>query len=349
MLNSNESINCEASMLPHPWRRYFARMLDIEVYTLIWGVITGLVFHWHIERLSLIGIFNAFIPIIIMILLEPLLLSKWGMTIGKFIFGLVLRDLDGENITYKQGLSRTFLVFRKGLCYDIPLFNLIVLLTRYEDCKAHKILPWEEGFSYSIKDRKVRRIFAMIFIFILTISMQICVDLRTEMPIHTGALTPKEYYENCNDTIKLKGDDYDYGRHLNEEGEWVKNREQPEFSFLSEQPLPEPQLTIKKGIVTGVRIEIETDNDFRTFGFLNQKEVIAKCFFATHNKMNFFQFYKSGILDKIDSKFEDYTFTQDGIKVTNKVELKGYKLTDDWIESDGREKYIHMVFEMEKV
>lgn len=344
---NNEEENYELSILSYPWRRFFARTLDIALYSLIWDIITGLGFNWNIENISVIGVVNSFAPLVIMIFVEPLLLSKYGTTLGKLVFGLVIRDMEGGKLTYAQGLHRTFLLFRKGLCYNIPLFNLLILINCYEDCKADKILPWEKELIYIIKDRKIIRIIAFVCIYILILGISFLVTLRAEMPINIGELTPVEYYENCNDMMAQLN--RDYGRHLNQKGEWIENKKQPEADYLRKQPLSKYQLTVTDGIVSGVRIEIETDNDFLTFGFLDQKDVIVMSFFAAQSKMNCLKLKESEVLNKVSNRFENYTFIQDGIRVSNEVELRGYEVKDNWIKHTGHEHYIHMIFEMEKV
>lgn len=341
-----ESQTHELSTCPYPWRRFFARMLDLSLYGLIWHAFTGLVLNWNIENSFFINLINSFVMVGIMLLVEPLLLSKFGTTLGKLVFGLIVRDLGGRKLTYKQGWHRTFGVFKKGIGYNIPFYNLLIMANCCDQCKAQKLLPWEKNRLYTIEDKKIKGILVCIVIFILICGMNVLVTLQADMPLHKGDITPQEYYENCNDIMSQSNEDY--GRHLNEKGEWIENTKKSK-EFLGEIPLPKHQLTVTDGIVTGVRIELETDNDIRTFGFLDQKEVSVKSFFAAQQKMDYFQLKKSGVLNNISNRFENYTFTQDGFKFTNQVELRGYEVKDDWIEQTGHEYDIHMVFTMEKV
>lgn len=334
------------STIPYPWRRFFARMLDMSVYTLIWHAFTNLVLNWNIENGLLTNLMNSFVPVGIMLLVEPLFLAKFGTTLGKLVFGLMVRDLDGKKITYKQGWNRTFGVFKKGIGYNLPLYDLIIMANCYDECKSQNLLPWEKNTLYTIKDKKRIRIFVFIVIFILIYGMSALVTLQANMPLNKGNITPEEYYENCND-IMLQSKE-DYGRHFNEKGQWIQNTKKSEDS-LDEILLPNHQLIVTDGIVTGVRIEIETDNDIQTFGFLNQKEVAVKAFFAAQQKMDYFRLKKSSVLNHISNRFENYTFTKDGVRFTNKVELRGYEVKDDWLEHTGHEYYIHMVFTMEKI
>lgn len=338
--------NQELSTCPYSWRRYFARTLDLSLYGLIWFTFASLVLNLNIESSILGSIINSYVLMGIMVFLEPFLLSQYGTTLGKWVFGLAISDLDGTKLTYKQALHRTFGVFKTGLGYNIPLYNLMTLFVCLGNCKSQEVLQWENGTIYTIRDRKFYRIIVCVVLFILMGGINVLVTLQAEMPLNKGNITPVEYYENCNDMM-AQSKNY-YGRHLNVKGDWIGNKKQPN-EFFALQPLPHHELIISKGIVKGVRIELETDNDYRTFGFQDQKKVAVMSFFAAQPKMNYYKLNKSDVLNKINNTFENYSFTEDGVKFTNQVELKGYELKGDWVEHTGHEYYIHLVFNMERV
>lgn len=346
-IDSNDEQTQELSTCPYPWRRYFARTLDQSLYGLIWVTFTDLVRNLTIENAFLVCIIKSYALIGIMLLLEPFLLSKYGTTLGKWIFGLSIRNLDGGKLTYKQAWHRTFGVFRAGLGYNIPIYDLLIMANCYGDCKSQRLLPWEKDTLYTIKDRRAYRIILYIALLILMGGINVLVTLQADMPLNKGNITPAEYYENCNDIMSQSKDD-DYGRHLNEHGDWIENTKKSK-DFHAILPLPKHQLIVKDGIVTGVRLELETDNDLHTFALLDQKKVAVMSFFAAQSKMNYFKLDKSDVLNKINNNYENYTFTKDGVKFTNHVELKGCKLKGDWIEPTEHVYYIHMVFTMERV
>ncbi len=167
----------ELSTCPYPWRRFFARMLDLSLYSLIWHAFTALVLNGNIENNVFISLINSFVMIGIMLLLEPILLSKCGTTLGKLVFGLIVSDLNGRKLTYKQGWHRTFGIFRKGMGYNIPLYDLLIMANCYDKCKTQKLLPWEKNILYTIKDRKVNRIIVCIVIFSLIYGMNALIIL----------------------------------------------------------------------------------------------------------------------------------------------------------------------------
>ncbi len=94
-----------------PWRRFFARMIDLLLYDLTWMVIltsAGLCAAGNRG----VTLLNDFLALLTMLLLEPLLLQKTGTTLGKWLLGLSVRNLSGAKLRYSEGLDRTARLWR---------------------------------------------------------------------------------------------------------------------------------------------------------------------------------------------------------------------------------------------
>ena len=94
-----------------PWRRFFARMIDLLLYDLTWMVIltsAGLCAAGNRG----VTLLNDFLALLTMLLLEPLLLQKTGTTLGKWLLGLPVRNLSGAKLRYSEGLDRTARLWR---------------------------------------------------------------------------------------------------------------------------------------------------------------------------------------------------------------------------------------------
>lgn len=152
---SEEIIN--SSLTPHPWVRYFARVLDLY----LWNI----VFYNIIEPKSVISIFYnlgiytedaATIQLllqitsyIIWIFIEALFISLYGATPGKWILNTKVVNINGEFLEYNQALKRSFLVFVKGFGLSIPLINLITMGYWY-----YKIKNVEKTFGLTSWDKE---------------------------------------------------------------------------------------------------------------------------------------------------------------------------------------------------
>lgn len=111
-----------------PWRRFFARVLDLNLYGLVWNALLAFVFRSNLlERAGVLEWLDLLAALLMMLFLEPLWLKLWGTTPGKALFGLRIELEDGRRMEYFDGLDRTVHVLWYGMGFQIPIFNLIRL------------------------------------------------------------------------------------------------------------------------------------------------------------------------------------------------------------------------------
>ena len=114
----------------HPWRRYFARNVDMA----IGGILVGLVFlvtdsapdrfDTPVSPLGYNVIFGLAL-FVVWTLVETLFLTLTGTTPGKWLFTIQVLTADWEKLSPLQALIRTILVYVQGLGFGIPLISLI--------------------------------------------------------------------------------------------------------------------------------------------------------------------------------------------------------------------------------
>lgn len=141
----------------HPWRRRFARGFDLTLCVTLYQAFRRFVLHlpvpveetvmasatssadpfadlaaefsqllpWNVAREFFTPevLLSTFVPFLLMLLLEPLLLHLWGTTPGKFLFGMKLRDSEGEKLSLADAFFRTWGALFWGLGLDIPYFG----------------------------------------------------------------------------------------------------------------------------------------------------------------------------------------------------------------------------------
>ena len=89
-----------------PWQRFFARLLDAQIYRSLWVLILPAL-GFNMLKSSRGGVlFLELLTLGTMFLLEPLLLSRFGTTPGKWLFGLRVTSPDGRRLTYAEGRER---------------------------------------------------------------------------------------------------------------------------------------------------------------------------------------------------------------------------------------------------
>lgn len=125
-----------------PGRRFFARMLDLLLYTALWGIFLELLpGSSAIQNSTGSGLLNTVMTLLMMLFLEPLLLHLWGATPGKWVMGLSVTDSDGVRLSYSAGFSRTLSVLWYGMGGYIPIYRLIRLWKSYKACDESRDLP----------------------------------------------------------------------------------------------------------------------------------------------------------------------------------------------------------------
>ena len=142
----------------HPWRRLFARMVDMMIATLILYLLLFYPIGEYpfVEYLS--GTEQAVrllsnpyvIGVLIFVLWAPIeaaFLSGFGATLGKVTFGIRVLDSDGNQLSYGQALRRSFGVLMYGVGFGIPIINLITGCYSYRRLKMAGATKWDDECS----------------------------------------------------------------------------------------------------------------------------------------------------------------------------------------------------------
>lgn len=168
---------------PRPWRRFWARHIDVYFYALLTKlctlVIPILIFTFFREiyrfRLPLqqlppwlvgtIEILLWLIPITVWMFLEAYTLSRFGTTLGKALLEIKVRNRDNSFLSYKKALKRSLKVLLCGTGFYT--FSWITYWISYHHLTSTGITYWDESedlevTTYPVNQKKV--VFAVIFI-----------------------------------------------------------------------------------------------------------------------------------------------------------------------------------------
>lgn len=150
LLESEEILKQDqAPIQNHPWRRYFARCMDVEVC----GLITQAVFYDYLNS-RVVSLAAGFA---LLLLLEPLLLHFFGTTLGKWIFGISVTDGEERRLSYGDAVERTWTVIWEGQAMNIPVISWYFLYKNYNLCEEGEPLSWEWDSEVSYRDDKMWR------------------------------------------------------------------------------------------------------------------------------------------------------------------------------------------------
>lgn len=200
----------------HPGRRFFARLTD---YLLLHGLLLLLVVVGLRVRINL-KFWFWFITIgtpWFMIPLEALMLWILGTTPGKFLFGVKLKYYYGIRFTFVAAIRRSWLVFRYGLGFNIPLYNLFRLEKSYEECDEYPDMQWDDETNVIYEKWNTRTLAIILLLINLFLRLYDASYKDCLLPKHRGDLTIAQFAENYN----FYAEYLEVPHRLNPDGTWV--------------------------------------------------------------------------------------------------------------------------------
>ena len=239
---------------PHPWRRYFARSLDLTLAGLAVSLVRFCVFRQTVDSGAGARIVQLILSWTVLMLAEPLLLHFWGTTVGKRLFGIrVVSIRTGEKLGLSEAFSRTGMVFACGDGASIPLVNIgCNIYSYYRYAVKGEPLAWEEDNTEHFSDMTWRAPAGYVLAVDAVVGVTYLAGISTLLPPNRGELTVAEFAENYNyyrDHFEI-----DPRFSLDRDGKWEK-AEDTGFVVISiggELPQPDYVFTTEDGVITQV-------------------------------------------------------------------------------------------------
>jgi uncharacterized RDD family membrane protein YckC len=136
---------------PHPWRRYFARMMDTTlngglVFFVIgvgWAYFDAVKYDRFLSTIGTNPLADAFLTVLFAIPPNALLMGLTGSSMGKWFFGIRVVGQDAHPIGFVAALSREFDVWLRGLGLGIPLFSLFTMFRGYQTLTNSGSATWD--------------------------------------------------------------------------------------------------------------------------------------------------------------------------------------------------------------
>lgn len=372
------------SKVTAPWRRFFAREIDLTLNSLLWSAFLTLVIGVNISEdflvdallsfllLSTTG--SLFITNVIVLLVEPLFLTFTGTTPGKLCFGLRVTAVDGKRLSYREALRRTWGVLRKGYGFFIPIYWIIRMYKSYKACKNDETLYWEEDSVLSLNKGRLPLGICVTIAFIpFSVILQDTLNQYAAIPPNTGDITVEEFSENFNDTQEFFGIERqlnlppsitsgiagipDSALYLDDHAGWAKKPGTPYINQNGEYaPLPEFQFIEKNGVITGISFSYSVENkNVKVSSYGEIMALAAVSYLCAQDGYSIQPDTPEEIFSLIREHgdyFEDFNFNEAGITVECNIDHEGYDLVFDSYDSAmlepiyGEDAYFNINFSM---
>ena len=319
----------------HPWMRYFARAIDVLLVGLVIDILGWLIIPAYaaMEKSTFVEWFLSFCLLVFTLALEPFWLHFWGYTPGKWIFGLKLRDRNGEKLSVSEGYIRAFRVFKEGYGFHIPFYNLYRLWKGRRCCMDWEDCPWdaEEGYLYGREERKLYGLY-VVGAYVLSIALAVVMVSETHLPRHREpeGLTLEQFSENYNYVLKVNNlDGY--------------NLMQPDGTFRKESSTSSggvvinisglngipPKYVVEDGILKEVVLTTVNDPDGGVCRWsLNREQLYLLAFSGAGEDKGLFGYRRDGWLkvwDKAEiNAWGDSSFEYRDFKITIECDVSGY-------------------------
>lgn len=246
-----ESIQKES----HPWRRYFARMLDYVLLSTLCNFLLIVIFRirpygngWN----TLVDIAAYFIAIPVF----AIMLHNWGTTPGKWAMGIKIENINGGKLSYYDAFQRECDIIWSGLGFFIPILSQWRLYESYRDDTSGEENYWNHTSEVIYTNWTAVKKSCLVGLYCISLLIGCISACDSYMPRYIGnRITLKKFAEShfayekqFNTRTELK---------LGEDGKWKEDTEPHTvymtFDSIEEVRRPDFQFKLDEGYVKAVR------------------------------------------------------------------------------------------------
>lgn len=133
---------------PHPWRRWFARIIDLLSTSFLLGILTAVA--GSPTALSNNAVATV-VSALALVFLEATCLATIGTTPGKAVMNARVENTDGTALTWTRAFARSIRVWWGGMGAGIPLVSLFTMAFQHKRLTTSGSASYDaaEGFRVS--------------------------------------------------------------------------------------------------------------------------------------------------------------------------------------------------------
>ncbi len=343
---------------PHPWRRFLARWLDLELCRLALEVLLYLVLNLYPLKNFWFEVLDYLFSVGALLLVEPILLSRWGTTPGKFLLRLRVTNLTGGKLTLSQARERTKGVFFRGVGLFLPVYSLYRNYRSYRSCGEGEPLDWEEASCCVASPLPLWRCAAFGLAFLMMIPLGTLLSLQATLPKQRQPLTMAAYAQNFNDMREHFLPDYRY--EMSDAGELTERPSDSQGTVIIEEedlfphPVTECRYTMEGEFLTAIELTVTVDGGAEAtpvaYGAEDQILLSTLAFVGARKELSPLTGGLIPLTDRMtNDPLESYEYTIAGVRVRRQVESSGYVGVSGLLfpREDVSAPYFHLRYTLE--
>ena len=138
---------------PRPWRRFFAKCIDVAFFVPISALVGALatyvvgddIFHLSVGYIDETYMAWTVIASAVFgsLILDAICLSWFGGTIGRWLLDLRVRSADGRKPRFLKALKRALLRWVRGTAFSIPIANYVAMAIAMAQLESMNVSSWD--------------------------------------------------------------------------------------------------------------------------------------------------------------------------------------------------------------
>ena len=218
----------------HPVRRFLARMTDYAIARMVVKFLLIVVLRIRPYGSFLSGVVSYGVPFL-MVPISAFLVSRWGTTPGKWLFGLAVQSENGGNLRLSSAWDREWQVLREGYGFGIPLWSLWRLYKSYS-AYADQETDWDCWTEYQYLPWQNKRKTLLAAACAVIVGMNLWIGLDAFKPKFRGPLTVPEFAENYNFYYTFMDDQITRSERMQPDGTWYLESNEYVTIYVNGQP-----------------------------------------------------------------------------------------------------------------
>lgn len=251
LANPGDTVRTDVAEV-HPWRRFFARSLDLTLAGIPVSLVCYLLLRQSVELSSASNFLRLILSCMVVLAVEPFFLHFWGTTPGKWVFGIQVFDLNtGGNLSLSDALWRTGMVTAYGDGVYIPILSQILNgYSCYRYAWKGEPLAWEKDNAQRFTLRGWQSAAGFLALSLLAAAINYSASVYPILPPNRGELTVVQFCENYNYYRDMLG--IYSSLWLDAEGRWQDHPDTPQEKIITtygKQAQPDLVFTTRDGIL----------------------------------------------------------------------------------------------------